>query len=199
MPTLLITSSPSLQQHLQAALDRELEVYDSLSALAGQPQRCVRGVVWVDADNQDATLLQRLCHGDFGRARVIVLSSTPSDREAVQWLGAGAAGFLHAFSQPETLQQAGAVAAADGIWVGVGLMQQLCARFGQLAHTDSPLLAQLTEREREVVGHLREGKSNKQIARDMDISERTVKAHLTAIFGKLGVPDRVQLLLKLSG
>ena len=199
MPTLLITSSPSLQQHLQAALDRELEVYDSLSALAGQPQRCAQEVVWVDADNQDATLLQRLCRGDFGRARVIVLSSTPSDREAVQWLGAGAAGFLHAFSQPETLQQAGAVAAADGIWVGVGLMQQLCARFGQLAHTDSPLLAQLTEREREVVGHLREGKSNKQIARDMDISERTVKAHLTAIFGKLGVPDRVQLLLKLSG
>ena len=199
MPTLLITSSPSLQQHLQAALDRELEVYDSLSALAGQPQRCAQEVVWVDADNQDATLLQRLCRGDFGRARVIVLSSTPSDREAVQWLGAGAAGFLHAFSQPETLQQAGAVAAADGIWVGVGLMQQLCARFGQLAHVDSPLLAQLTEREREVVGHLREGKSNKQIARDMDISERTVKAHLTAIFGKLGVPDRVQLLLKLSG
>lgn len=199
MPTLLITSSPSLQQHLQAALDRELEVYDSLSALAGQPQRCAQRVVWVDADNQDATLLQRLCRGDFGRARVIVLSSTPSDREAVQWLGAGAAGFLHAFSQPETLQQAGAVAAADGIWVGVGLMQQLCARFGQLAHVDSPLLAQLTEREREVVGHLREGKSNKQIARDMDISERTVKAHLTAIFGKLGVPDRVQLLLKLSG
>ena len=199
MRPLLITSSPSLQQHLQSALDRELEVYDSLSALADMPLGSVQGVVWVDADNQDAALLLRLCRGDFGRARVIVLSSTPSDHQAVHWLGAGAAGFLHAFSQPETLQQAGAVAAADGIWVGVGLMQQLCARFGQLAHTDSPLLAQLTEREREVVGHLREGKSNKQIARDMDISERTVKAHLTAIFGKLGVPDRVQLLLKLSG
>ncbi len=199
MPTLLITSSPSLQQHLQSALDRELEVHPSLTALADKPQGGVPGVVWVDVDNQDAALLQRLCRGDFGRTRVIVLSSTPSDHQAVQWLGAGAAGYLHAFSQPETLQQAGAVAAADGIWVGVGLMQQLCARFGQLAHADSPLLAQLTEREREVVGHLREGKSNKQIARDMDISERTVKAHLTAIFGKLGVPDRVQLLLKLSG
>ncbi|GHD79298.1 LuxR C-terminal-related transcriptional regulator [Vogesella fluminis] len=199
MPTLLITSSPSLQQHLQAALDRELEVYDSLSALAEQPQRGVQGVVWVDVDNQDEALLARLCRGDFGRARVIVLSSTPSDRQAVQWLGAGAAGFLHAFSQPATLRQADAVVAADGIWIGIGLMQQLCARFGQVARTDSPLLAQLTERERDVVGHLREGKSNKQIARDMDISERTVKAHLTAIFGKLGVPDRVQLLLKLSG
>lgn len=198
MPTLLITSSPSLKDHLQAALDRELDVYDALSALAEQPQRCAQGVVWVDADNQDEALLTRLCRGDFGRARVIVLSSTPSDRQAVQWLGAGAAGYLNAFSQPETLQQVSAVVAADGIWVGVGLMQQLCARFGQVARTDSPLLAQLTEREREVVGHLREGKSNKQIARDMDISERTVKAHLTAIFGKLGVPDRVQLLLKLS-
>lgn len=198
MPTLLISASPSLQQHLQAALDRELEVHDSLSALLKQPQSHAGGVVWVDADNQDEALLYQLCRGNQGRARVIVLSSAPSDRLAVQWLGAGAAGFLHAFSAPETLRQAGAVVAADGIWVGVGLMQQLCARFGQVAHSDSPLLQKLTEREREVVAHLREGKSNKQIGRDMDISERTVKAHLTAIFGKLGVPDRVQLLLKLS-
>jgi len=43
-----------------------------------------------------------------------------------------------------------------------------------------------------------EGKSNKEVARALKISERTVKAHLSAIFEKLGVRDRVQLVLQLS-
>ncbi len=194
----LISVSNSLQQHLQMVFGNcrqhlsLWELSDSLHLQDGE-------LVWVDADNQDADLVQRLCLGDFGKARVIVLSSSPTDEAAVKWLGMGAAGYLHAFAAGDTLQQVASVVASGGIWIGVHLMQQLCARFGQVAKTDSPLLAQLTEREREVVGHLRDGKSNKQIARDMDIAERTVKAHLTAIFGKIGVPDRVQLLLRLAG
>ncbi|MFC3531621.1 LuxR C-terminal-related transcriptional regulator [Vogesella facilis] len=172
--------------------------YPSLWDLSGSLRLYDGELVWVDADNQDEDLVQRLCRGDFGKARVVVLSSTPTDPAAVKWLGMGAAGYLHAFAVAETLQQVASAVASGGTWIGVNLMQQLCARFGQVAKSDSPLLGQLTEREREVVSHLRDGKSNKQIARDMDIAERTVKAHLTAIFGKFGVPDRVQLLLRLA-
>ena len=198
MYTLLISSSPSLREHMQAALGSFLDLHDSLWEIStGLPLRSGEPV-WVDIDNQDHELLQRLCRGDFGAARVLILSSTPDDAEAVRWLGHGAAGYLHAFSLPETLRQVVAVVESGGVWVGSQLMQQLCARFGQLSKPQHPLLSALTEREREVVAHLRTGKSNKQIARDMDISERTVKAHLTAIFGKLGVPDRVQLLLRLA-
>jgi DNA-binding NarL/FixJ family response regulator len=49
------------------------------------------------------------------------------------------------------------------------------------------------------VSALREGRANKDIARQLDISERTVKAHLTSVFQKFGVEDRLQLLLKLTG
>ncbi|MCG9029613.1 LuxR C-terminal-related transcriptional regulator [Laribacter hongkongensis] len=58
--------------------------------------------------------------------------------------------------------------------------------------------ALLTEREREVVQALRRGLANKEIARELDISENTVKKHLSSVFQKLGVEDRLQLLIKLA-
>ncbi|MFN4238883.1 MAG: response regulator transcription factor [Vogesella sp.] len=198
MYTLLISSSFSLRDHLSHALGSFIEYHDSLWRFATESKINSGDLVWVDADNQDPELIGRLCRGDFGTARVIVLSSTPSDAAAVDWLGRGAAGYLHAFSLPETLRQTAAVVESGGLWVGVGLMQQLCARFGQLAKPEHALLSQLTEREREVVQYLKTGMSNKSIAKQMDISERTVKAHLTAIFAKFDVSDRIQLLLKLA-
>lgn len=198
MYTLLISSSISLQEHLAAALGTFIETLPSLWDLPTSNRFRQGDLVWVDADNQDPDLIKRLCKSDFGPARVIVLSSTPTDSAAVDWLGHGAAGYLHAFSTPETLRQTMAVVESGGLWVGVGLMQQLCARFGQIAKPQHDLMAQLTEREREVVQYLKMGNSNKLIAKEMDISERTVKAHLTAIFAKFDVSDRIQLLLKLA-
>lgn len=198
MYTLLISSSISLKDHLSEALGSFIECHDSLWDIPAKAKINSGDLVWVDADNQDPELIGRLCRGDFGTARVIVMSSTPSDAAAVGWLGRGAAGYLHAFSAPEVLRQTAAVVESGGLWVGVGLMQQLCARFGQLAKPQNELLNQLTEREREVVQYLKTGMSNKSIAKQMDISERTVKAHLTAIFAKFDVSDRIQLLLKLA-
>ncbi len=57
----------------------------------------------------------------------------------------------------------------------------------------------LTEREREVAKRAAQGAANKIIARELGISERTVKAHLSAAFDKLQVPDRVQLALRVNG
>lgn len=198
MYTLLISSSISLQEHLSEALGSFIEVHNSLWRFATESRLNAGDLVWVDVDNQDPELIARLCRGDFGLVRVIVMSSMPTDAAAVEWLGRGAAGYLHAFAAPDTLRQTMSVVAAGGLWVGVGLMQQLCARFGQLSKPEHPLLANLTEREREVVQYLKTGMSNKSIAKQMDISERTVKAHLTAIFGKFDVTDRIQLLLKLA-
>ena len=57
----------------------------------------------------------------------------------------------------------------------------------------------LTTRERLVAEAIAAGKTNKEAARELDITERTVKAHLGAVFDKLGVRDRLQLVLLLSG
>ncbi|MCA1186247.1 MULTISPECIES: LuxR C-terminal-related transcriptional regulator [unclassified Saccharopolyspora] len=60
----------------------------------------------------------------------------------------------------------------------------------------APLLQRLTPREHEVLGHLVRGSSNRQIARSLGISERTVKNHLRAVFTKLEVADRTSAAVK---
>lgn len=200
MYTLLVSSSPSLQAHLSGALSSFVETVVNIEPLLSGSRLQAGDIVWIDADNQDHAYIESMCRGQFGAARVIVLSGVPDDRSAVRWLGCGAAGFVHAFSSPATLRQTLTVVESGGVWIGVGLMQQLCSRFGQLSGSEQEQSYpdELTLREKEVVGQLQLGKNNKQIAKELNITERTVKAHLSAIFIKLQVTDRVQLLLKLA-
>lgn len=136
-------------------------------------------------------------------SRVVALSSRPNDQEALQWLESGAAGYAHAMSTPDVLQLVLSTIGSGGTWVGRSVLQLLCMRFGRLVSepgTEGAMAWQdkLTPREIDVVQALRKGLANKEIARQMDISERTVKAHLTSVFQKHGVSDRLQLLLKLG-
>jgi DNA-binding NarL/FixJ family response regulator len=65
-------------------------------------------------------------------------------------------------------------------------------------HEMHPALQMLSERERAVALCVARGESNKEITRDLNIAERTIKSHLTAIFEKLGVRDRLQLAILLN-
>jgi DNA-binding NarL/FixJ family response regulator len=89
------------------------------------------------------------------------------------------------------------------VWVGKGLMQKLlqAAQSGAKAPASDANGWQelLTEREREVATLAANGASNMAIARDCGISERTVKAHLSAVFAKLNITDRLQLALRVHG
>jgi len=81
------------------------------------------------------------------------------------------------------------------------LLDEMSPRYRRDAHPASTVtddLALLTDREREIVRLIGSGESNKEIARELCITERTVKAHLTGIFRKLGVADRVRLALRVA-
>ncbi|WP_159874658.1 helix-turn-helix transcriptional regulator [Aquitalea denitrificans] len=168
-----------------AALNRSSVPADSLVLLD------LAGTV---AGEQDILYACRHC-------RVLALSSLPQDEEGLRWLQWGAVAYAHAMSTPDLLLQVFDTVQAGGTWVGRSIMQQLCARFGrQLPAAAAPdWRTRLSEREQDVVAALREGRANKDIARLLEISERTVKAHLTSVFQKFGVEDRLQLLLKLTG
>jgi DNA-binding NarL/FixJ family response regulator len=135
-------------------------------------------------------------------ARVAVLSYRPEAREAMQALEAGARGYAHVLSPPALLRQLEVVVANQGVWVPPELMARVVGgafqALGGLAQTQLEELEVLTERERAVTLAVLEGQSNKEVARELGITERTVKAHLGAVFHKLGVRDRMQLLRRLS-
>jgi DNA-binding NarL/FixJ family response regulator len=131
---------------------------------------------------------------------IVVISNTPSHQETLLALHNGAVGYCHAQATPRLLQQVATVVTNGGLWIGTELMGRILAGTGQILTCDPghPALAQLTPREQEVALAVGRGISNKEVAHQLSISDRTVKAHLSAIFEKLEVRDRLQLVILLG-
>ena len=135
-------------------------------------------------------------------AVVCVLALQPQSSEALRALAAGARGYAHLLSPAELLKQVALVTEHQGIWMGSELLSQVVGSsfraLGGREGVKTEWLERLTERERAVAMAVAEGHSNKEVARQLDITPRTVKAHMGAIFRKLEVRDRMQLVLMLS-
>jgi len=137
----------------------------------------------------------RELHETRPEAQVVILTSF-SDRDGiVAALDAGAVGYLLKDAEPEELL-AGVRAAARGESpLHPRAARALLAARDRRAAAASAAASELTPREVEVLTLVRQGLANKQIARRLGISERTVKAHLTSTFHRVGVADRTQAAL----
>lgn len=155
------------------------------------------GVYWIltNLANWEAIVTKALQHDK----RVLVLSMSPNIEEAFKAFSAGARGYGHAWSSPFVLKQMDAATEQNGLWVGENLFTELMqlSQRPQSRSKESVLQEEsgLSARELEVAKLVAEGKSNKEAARALNITERTVKAHLGAIFRKLNIRDRIQLVL----
>ena len=119
--------------------------------------------------------------------QVVVLTSFVDREHVVDALDAGAIGYLLKDAEPEELIR-GIHAAARG----ESPLDPRAARTMLSAQRTPDPLDALTDREREVLTLVAEGLPNKQIARRLEITEKTVKAHLTSTFRAIGVTDRMQ-------
>jgi DNA-binding NarL/FixJ family response regulator len=161
-------------------------------------------LVWISTTlNEWPALVTRLAGQG---AIVVVMSYTPDDRQALTALDLGARGYVHTLAASEVLNQVALVVTNKGVWVGQELLTKVLAgsfkalqqRVEPDRYQHSEYLALLSERERGVALAVARGATNKEVARQLDITERTVKAHMSAIFKKLAVRDRLQLILKLA-
>jgi DNA-binding NarL/FixJ family response regulator len=162
-------------------------------------------MLWLSsADAQWQVYLRQILQAIPG-ARVVLLSNAPEPQEGLIAFDQGVRGYTHAYSVPALLQEVALVVAHDGLWMGADLMRRLVSSTST-ALTNLPVAQRnavnawslLSAREIQVARAVSKGCSNKEIAAQMFISERTVKAHLGAMFEKLGVRDRLQLVLRLS-
>jgi DNA-binding NarL/FixJ family response regulator len=134
---------------------------------------------------------------------IILLTSTPNDREGLAALKGGARGYCSLDTDPALLRKAVMVVLKGEIWVARNVYAPLLEELTSLTerrHKEFPpnldtRLERLTPREREIAQLIGGGASNKEIAGRLNITEATVKAHLTAIFRKLGLSDRLGLAL----
>lgn len=130
-------------------------------------------------------------------ARFVALSDYPNEAEGMNWLMAGAMGYLNTYAAPGVIQRVVETIREGEVWVGQRLMARLVEAVtpSQGEGREAESLSDLTGREREVARLVGQGMVNKQIARQLDISERTVKAHVNSIFRKTGTGNRLELAL----
>jgi len=134
--------------------------------------------------------------------RVVVHSPRPNDEEGMAAFDAGAHGYCHSLVNAGQLRAIEHTVTSGGLWVGADLMSRMIRTVRRRQPKD-PIappegFERLTPREREVALAVTTGAANKTIARQLGLTERTVKMHLGAAFQKLGVTDRVQLVLRLT-
>lgn len=143
--------------------------------------------------------------GHLGDLRPMIVDTALTPLEELAALAAGAMACCDASLSTTELEHVIGVVLHGGVWVSKAAIPVLMSKlqtFPAPTPTAPPAvvdgLDELTDRQREVARLVGQGASNKQIARALDISDRTVKAHLTAIFEKLGVSDRLQLALHVN-
>lgn len=126
-------------------------------------------------------------------ARVLIVTSFTEQRTVVPALRAGAAGYVYKDIDPEALAAAIRSVHAGHVLLQPEVAQALLAQEGQGAASSRP--GSLTDREREVLCLIADGRSNREIARALVLSEKTVKTHVSNILMKLDLSDRTQAAL----
>jgi DNA-binding NarL/FixJ family response regulator len=140
--------------------------------------------------DQDGVAVLRALRAGERTVRVLVLTSFSDTDLVLDAVHAGADGYLLKHSEAEDILDGVRAVAGGGTPVDPTVARCLFASVRE--HSQADLL---TDRERQVLDLVRQGQPNKWIARRLDISERTVKAHVTRIFQRLGVADRTQAAL----
>jgi two-component system NarL family response regulator len=208
MSILLATRDPELINRCRRAVSAEhhLDVVDGIVGLPAKIKASSPSVILLDGAVLDTPIEQQAGQivATAGSGRVIVMTAAFSEDEEIALLKAGVKGCCRRGIDPESLEQVLSVTHGGGVWVTRSLLPRLVTELRRYAEAQRPAsdrtaasdkLSALTPREKEIVQLIVGGASNKQVATALDISERTVKGHLSNVFQKLGVSDRLKLVL----
>lgn len=191
-------------QVVRRGLRTFLEIQDDIEVV-GEAADGAEGVARTEELRPDVVLMDIKMPGTDGiealrrlreldnPAKVLIVTSFTEQRTVVPALRAGASGYVYKDVDPDAL--AGAI---RSVYAGHVLLQPEVA--GALLAQDDPGTSTgrgstLTEREREVLGLIADGRSNREIARALVLSEKTVKTHVSNILMKLDLSDRTQAAL----
>jgi DNA-binding NarL/FixJ family response regulator len=131
-----------------------------------------------------------------GRARILILTTFDPDDYIYEALSAGASGFVLKDDPPENLIAAIRTVAAGDALLSPTVTKRVIQQFTRIPRPTPPKeLGDLTAREQDVLRLIARGLSNAEIARELYISEGTVKTHVTHVLQKLGLRDRVQAVV----
>ena len=188
---------------LSSAEDLEVvgEADDGARAVAAvrehRPDVVLMDIRMAEMDGITATAALRRLHEP---PQVIVLTTFQADEQVMSALRAGASGFLVKDTPPAEIINAVRLVASGEAIISPSVTRTLLSHFGDGQASDrrraaAQRLATLTEREHEVAAAIGSGASNAEVAASLFMSEATVKAHVSRLFTKLDVANRVQIAI----
>jgi DNA-binding NarL/FixJ family response regulator len=149
--------------------------------------------------NMDGVEATRRLMAEGSSTRVLVLTTFDADEHVVEALRAGASGFLLKDVEPADFVRAIHTIASGEALIAPSVTRRLLERFARLSvpadETHSERLRELTDREREVLKLVAQGRSNREVAEALALAEPTVKTHVSHLLLKLGMRDRAQLVV----
>ncbi|HEX8489130.1 MAG TPA: response regulator transcription factor [Propionibacteriaceae bacterium] len=192
-----------LRMILSSAEDLEVvgDVDDGAGAVGAvlslRPDVVLMDIRMVEMDGITATAALRRLNAP---PQVIVLTTFQADEQVLSALRAGASGFLVKDTPPAEIINAVRVVASGDAIISPSVTRTLLAHFGDEQASErhraaAQRLSTLTDREREVARAIGHGDSNAEVARSLYMSEATVKAHVSRLFTKLAVANRVQIAI----
>ncbi|MGN9840162.1 response regulator [Nonomuraea sp. H19] len=190
--TVFLSSQPDIEVIGEAANGREAVERAALL----KPDVILMDVRMPEMDGLQATR-QILSSGDF-LPKILILTTFDLDDYVYEALRAGASGFLLKDASALQLAEAVRVVAAGEALIAPAITKRLITEFARLGGPRAPTvrrLAELTERETEVLTLIAQGLSNQEIATRLIVSEQTVKTHVGRVLGKLDLRDRAQAIV----
>lgn len=190
--TVFLSSQPDIEVIGEAA--NGWEAVERAALL--KPDVILMDVRMPEMDGLQATR-QILTSGDF-LPKILILTTFDLDDYVYEALRAGASGFLLKDASALQLAEAVRVVAAGEALIAPAITKRLITEFARLGGPRAPTvrrLAELTERETEVLTLIAQGLSNQEIATRLIVSEQTVKTHVGRVLGKLDLRDRAQAIV----
>ena len=176
------------------------EAENGADAVAGaqrlEPDIVLMDIRMPELDGIQAT--RRLAERGPAKTRVLMLTTFDEDQLVYEAMRAGASGFLLKSAPPARLAEAVRVIAAGEALLAPSITRRLVEDFVRRPPpgTTAPAeLAELTDREREVLALIARGLSNAEIATELVVSQATVKTHINRLLAKLNLRDRVQAVV----
>jgi len=193
---LIVDDHPVVREGLRAVLEDTKEMHvvgevGSAEEALSSVERALPDIVLLDLElpgMNGVDAIPRFADA-ASHPRVIILTAYDTEERVLAALKAGAVGYVLKGAPAGEIAQAIRAVAGGGSY----LTPRVAARV--VAQVKAPRRSGLlTARERQVLGLVARGRSNKQIARDLAITERTIKFHMTSIFNKLGADNRAQAI-----